>query len=95
MTPVAGRYAVYESAEFLIAQNNRVAEGVIYVDGVADADSRRVVQGVGSNYQGGFNTLTEVNVNGVQAVDFRVNISSGQLQVTGRTLLLIRLGAQT
>lgn len=94
VTPVAGRYAAFFSADITITQNNRVAECVVYEGGVALEDSRRRTQGVGANFNGAFNTLTEVSVNGAQAVDIRVNVTSGSLDVTGRTLLLIRLGGQ-
>jgi hypothetical protein len=91
--PVTGRYAVWFSADIDISQNNRLADCTIYNDGVAATDTKRTVQGVSSNFNSNFQTLGEVTVDGSKAIDIRVAISSGNLTVGGRTLLLIRLGA--
>lgn len=94
VTPVSGRYALWYSADITIAQNNKLAQNVIYVGGSALERTRRVVQGVSSNFRSSSTSIAEVDVNGAQQVDVRVNIDGGsQLDVGSRRLLLIRLGA--
>ena len=93
VTPVSGRYALWYSADITIGSNNRIAECVVFVDGVVVEGTRRDVQGTGSNYRAGQQTIAEVSVDGTEAVDIRVNVSSGSLTVAGRRLLLIRLGS--
>lgn len=93
VTPDPGRYAVWFSGEFTISQNNRLASYTLYKAGSAVTGSLRRIQGVGSNYQIGGDTLAEISVNGSEAIDLRVAISSGNLTVDGRSLVLIRLGA--
>lgn len=93
VTPVSGRYGLWFSADIEISQNNRLAQCVTYVGGVAVERTRRQVQGVSSNFQASMQTVAEIEVNGTQTVDMRVNISSGGLDVNPRRLLLIRLGS--
>jgi len=92
VTPLSGTYAVWFSADITITQNNRDAECVVYKGGFEVVDTRRRVQGVGSNYKASFQTLGVVTVDGIEAVDIRANISSGSLAVGGRTIVLVRLG---
>ena len=93
ITPVSGRYSVWYSADIVISNNNRESESVIYVDAVAIENTRRTTQGVGSNYEAAANTVGEVIVDGTEAVDVRVNITAGDLDVNQRSLVLIRLGS--
>lgn len=93
LTPPAGTYGVWFSADIVIGSNNREAECVIYKAGSEIADTRRSVQGVSSNFSASAQTLGITQVNGSEALDVRVNISSGTLTVNGRSFLIIRLGA--
>ena len=93
ITPSSGTWGVWFSANIVITANNRIAECTVYKDGVAVEDTRRDVQGVGSNYKSNFQTLGIISVNGSQALDIRVNITAGSLNITGRSFLIIRLGA--
>jgi len=92
-TPISGRYAVFYSSDIIISQNNKISQSVVFVDGVANENTRRDVQGVGSNFVASQQSIGEVTVNGSQAVDIRVNINSGSLTVKQRSLILIRLGS--
>jgi len=92
-TPVPGRYSLYFSSDVVISQNNRISQCVTFVDGVAVPNTRRTAQGVSSNFDATLATIGEVTVNGAQAVDIRVNVSSGSLDVNQRSLILIRLGS--
>lgn len=92
VTPVTGRYAVWFSSDIEISQNNRLADVVLYKGGTEIPRTRREVQGVSSNFKAAFTTIGEISVNGSEALDVRVLISSGSLDVNQRRLILIRLG---
>lgn len=93
ITPVSGRYGIWYSSDIEISTNNRDAEVVIFIDGVALERTRRTVQGVSSNFKSSHVTIGEITVDGTEEVDIRVNISGGSLDVNSRRLLLIRLGS--
>lgn len=93
ITPISGKYAVWFSSDINIESNNDVVECVVYTDGVAKEDTRRKVQGVSSNFKSSFYTVGTVDVDGTQAVDVRVKSATKTVDVSGRTLILIRLGA--
>ena len=95
VTPVNGRYATFFSSDLQIVSNNAVAEFVNFVDGSAVSNTRRKVQGVSSNFVSQSSFIGQINVNGAQAVDVRVNITSNTLRVNERSLVLIRLGQAT
>jgi hypothetical protein len=63
----------------------------IYVNGVAVADTVRSYGKVGNNGQISAHTQTIVAVPGGQAIDIRVNTTSGTLSVYQRSLILVRL----
>lgn len=93
VTPASGRYSLFVSGDATITGNNRLAQYVAYVGGAAEENTRRQIQGVGSNYNISLTTIGEITVNGSQAVDVRVNISANSLDINARSLILIRLGA--
>lgn len=93
ITPSAGTYGVWYSSEIKISQNNKLAACVIYKDGIAVENTRRNVQGVGSNFNSDMQTLGIISLDGTQALDIRVNVNSGSLEVSQRSFLIIRLGA--
>jgi hypothetical protein len=94
-TPPSGTYGVWFSSDITIATNNRIAECVLFKDGLAVTDTRRSQQGLASNFKTALQTLGIISVNGSQAIDVRVNVSGGTLNLLGRSLLLIRLGGET
>ncbi len=93
VTPESGRYSLFYSAEVTISNNNRKAECVAYVDGSAIENTRRKLQGVGATFEASQQTIGEISVDGTEDVDIRVNIDEGSLDVTNRSLVLIRLGS--
>lgn len=93
VTPVIGRYSLFYSADIEISSNNKLADCVAFVGGSAIGNTRKQVQGVGSGFISAQQTIGEITVNGSQAVDIRVKISSGSLDVNQRSLVLIRLGS--
>lgn len=92
-TPPSGTYGAWFSANLNVGTNNARSQCVIFKDGTAVNDTRRTSQGAGSNFKTNFQTLGIISVNGSQALDVRVNVSSGSIDITGRSFLLIRLGA--
>lgn len=92
VTPVAGTYGVWYSADIEIVTNNRIADCTIYRAGVAIADTNREMQGTSSKFQTSQQTIGIVSVNGSQSVDVRVASSGGTINIGNRSLLLIRLG---
>lgn len=93
VTPQAGTYGVWFSSDANLSANNSIGQYVIFKNGVAVADSRRQVQGSSSNFKTQLSTLAIFQATGSEAVDVRVNITSGTFTVNQRSLLLIRLGA--
>jgi len=93
VTPVSGRYQCLYSSDIIITSNNRISQVVFYADGVAVERSRRRAQGTGSNYRASHNMVSEITVNGSQAIDVRVNIDSGSVDINQRRMILARLGS--
>lgn len=93
LTPEAGTYALFYSADQIIVQNNADAFTTIYIDDSRVDDSERSVQGVGSNFNCQTSIVTTIGVNGSQRVNVRVRVDVGVFKVKARTAVLIRLGA--
>lgn len=92
ITPQTGTYAVWYSADATITTNNADQSYTIYKDTSAIADSRRISQGVGSNYNANNTTMTISQFNGLQSCSVYTSITSGSVTIGQRTLLMIRLG---
>jgi hypothetical protein len=94
ITPVAGQYSCWYSADITIGTNNRLADCVVYKVNSPEETTRRTVQGTSTNFRSAHQTLGIVSLNGSQAISVRANISGGNLTVGQRTFLLIRLGPE-
>jgi len=94
ITPQEGTYAVWVNGQWIPQAGPGNTESVtIYNNGTAVTDSIRGISPVQSTDPSLMCTQTITTVNGSQAIDVRIKSSSGQsLQVTNRSLLLIRLG---
>jgi hypothetical protein len=92
VTPEAGTYAIWFSADSVITANNALAYYTVYKGGASIIDSKRTIQGSSSNFKSQMGTLTISQFNGGQQADTRIAITSNYLTVNQRTLLLIRLG---
>ena len=90
-TPAAGTYLVMFSAATSCSTGTAIYTYTIYVNGVAVADTVRSYGKVGNNGQISAHTQTIVAVPGGQAIDIRVNTTSGTLSVYQRSLILVRL----
>lgn len=93
VTPVAGKYVVLLSLDATIGTNNIVAETAVKVGSTVDSTTRRVIQGVGSNFRAQSACIGVVDADGSQAIQVVCSIPTGSLSIGNRTLALIRLGA--
>jgi hypothetical protein len=94
VTPQSGTYAVWVNGSWTPQAGPGNLETVtIYNNGASVADSVRSQSPIQSLDPSLMSTQTITQVNGSQAIDVRINSSSGQnLTVNQRSLLLIRLG---
>ena len=92
VTPIAGTYAVWANANASNTSGTANAGWSLYSGGSIVSDSTRGSRPGASGTPFQMTTMSSFQVNGSQAVELRVNTSAGTLTVTGRTLLLIRLG---
>lgn len=92
VTPQAGTYAVWFSADASLSANNSTETFTVYQDTTPVSDSKRIAQGTSSNFKTSNTTITIATFTGTQACSVYVSISSGSLTIGQRSLLLIRLG---
>ena len=93
LTPVAGTYAIWYNAAATSDTNNSRFGCQIFKGGTGIADSIRVFKGQTSSFTTIQSTMTTSQFNGAQACDVRLNsLDSGGINVTDRTLLMIRMG---
>lgn len=95
VVPTEGRYAVWYNASAFSNKNNLLYYCMIYKGTTPVTDSERAFLGISSSYQATQSTMCITDFNGVDAcsVYVKVGVASGNtLQVTNRSLLLIRLG---
>jgi hypothetical protein len=92
VVPVSGRYLAIYSADIEISTNNKIAECVFHGETVSE-NTRRTIQGVGSNFSSTQSTIGELTMMGTNTVHVKVNVDGGSLIIGQRSLVLIRLGA--
>jgi hypothetical protein len=92
VTPQAGTYGVWFNANSTIVQNNQRLRISVYKDNMQLADSERTCQGTASNFDTIPTTMTVVQVNGSEVISARARVTGGSFSITGRTLILVRLG---
>jgi len=92
VTPQAGTYAVWFSADASLSANNSTETFTVYRDTTPVTDSKRIAQGTSSNFKTSNTTITIASFTGSQVCSVYVSISSGTLTIGQRSLLLIRLG---
>jgi len=92
LTPLSGTYGIWYNASAANTTNNANTYHSIYKNAAAIVDSIRPTQSVSSNFIFQQSTQTVANFNGTDTVSIYVRTSTGTLTVTGRSLLLIRLG---
>ena len=67
----------------------------VYRAGVGITETERAFLGISSSYQAIQSTMGIVDFNGTQTCDVRVRVGNGTLEITDRSLILIRLGDVT
>jgi hypothetical protein len=91
-TPVAGTYAVWFSASVQIVTNN-VSTNISIFNGASQiTDSLRTVQNSVSTFNTIVSTQTTAQFNGTNVCEVHTSRSGGTMTMTGRSLILIRLG---
>ena len=95
VTPTEGKYAVWYNGAAFSNRNNILYYCSIYRGGTIIAETERAFLGISSSYQAIQSTMGIINFDGTQACDVRVRAGSGTIEITDRSLILIRLGNQT
>lgn len=92
ITPVPGTYAVWYHGSISITGNNTNVRTVLYMGGAIWADSLRTIRSSVSTFVTIHSTMGIVPVDGTQIIEARVARDSNNLTITGRSLILMRLG---
>lgn len=93
ITPQAGTYAIWFNTAATSDTNNSRFACQFFKGGVAIADSIRTFKGQTSSFTTGLSTMTTSTFNGTDACDVRLSaLDTGNISVTDRTMILIRLG---
>jgi hypothetical protein len=92
VTPVSGTYAAWYSGSLSISANNTTVSTAIFIGGSVWTDSIRDVKSSVSTFVTIHSTMAIIAVNGSQTVDVRISRNNGSATVTGRSLILIRIG---
>lgn len=92
ITPIAGTYFALYNGSISISGNNSNVRTTLYLGGNIWTDSLRVIQSSVSTFITTHITMGIMPCNGAQAVEARVARDSNSLTITGRSLVLIRLG---
>ena len=93
VTPQAGTYAIWFSASAQIVTNNVSTTVSIYNGASQVTDSIRTVTNSVSTFNTILTTQSTVQFNGTNACEVHTNRSGGTATITGRSLILIRLGS--
>lgn len=89
VTPIAGTYAAFFSAS---GTNTADTTSTIYLGTTAIADSVRTLTGPSGSHKITMTSMTVAQWDGVKTASVYVNTSSSTLTITGRSLILLRLG---
>lgn len=95
VTPTAGKYAVWYNASAFTNKNNLLYYCQLAKAGVGVTDTQRTFLGISSSYRTTQVTMGIIDFNGTEACTVLVQVgpSSGNtMEITNRSLILIRLG---
>ena len=92
VTPVAGTYAIWYNGSIVITGNNTIVRTSIYKAGSIWTDSLRTIESSVSTFNTEHSTVAVIQVTGSELIEARVARSANTLTITGRSLILIRLG---
>jgi len=92
VTPVAGTYAIWYHASCKITGNNTILTTSIFNGATQVTDSVRTIGSSVSTFNTNHATQSTVQFNGTNTCEIHVSRTGNALTVTGRSLILIRLG---
>ena len=92
VTPVAGTYAIWYNGSIVITGNNTIVRTSIYKAGSIWTDSLRTIESSVATFNTEHSTVAVIQVTGSELIEARVARSANTLTITGRSLILIRLG---
>jgi hypothetical protein len=92
VVPLPGTYAIWFSCSAQIVTNNTTTNIHIYNGATKVTDSIRTVQNSVATFNTILSTQTTATFNGTDACEAHTDRSGGTMSITGRSLILIRLG---
>lgn len=92
VTPLQGTYAIWFSASAQIVTNNVSTSIFIYNGASVVTDATRVVTNSVSTFNTILSTQTTATFNGTNACTVQTSRTGGTMSMTGRSLILVRLG---
>jgi hypothetical protein len=92
VTPLPGTYAIWFNSSAQIVTNNIQTSIFIYNGASVVADATRLVQNSVSTFNTILSTQTTATFNGSTACTVQTSRTGGTMTMTGRSLILIRLG---
>jgi len=92
VTPLQGTYAIWFNCSASIVTNNVQTSAFIYNGATQVTDSARLVQNSVATFNTIISTQTISTFNGTDACTAQTSRTGGTLTMTGRSLILIRLG---
>ena len=92
ITPIAGTYACWYEGSISITGNNTTVRTALYRAGSIWTDSLRTIKSSVSTFLTTHVSMAVISVNGAQAIEAYVARDSNTLTITGRSLIIIRLG---
>jgi len=92
LTPVQGTYAIWYDGSIVITGNNTVVRTTFYKANVLWTDSLRTIESSVSTFNTTHSTVAIIQFTGSELLEVRVARSSNTLTISGRSLILIRLG---
>ena len=92
VVPLPGTYAVWFNASALTVTNNIQTSIFLYNGATEITDANRVIQNSVSTFRTIVSTQTTAQFNGTNACTAQTSRTGGTLTMTGRSLILIRLG---
>ena len=92
VTPITGTYACWYDGSISVTGNGTTIRTVFYRDSGIWTDSLRTLASSTSTLLVGHTTAAIIPVNGAQTIAVRLARNNGSITITGRSMILIRLG---
>lgn len=95
LTPPSGLYYFSFSSYNSSTQNNSLSSVTAYKNGTPISATLRTAQSTASNFVFLLQTQGVVSLNGVDEISIRAKVTLGSLTISGRNIILLRLGGAT